>query len=148
MIWKWLKLIKLIKLICWLIKLIKWLLMLINLVLFWFCIQKSEDFNFSVLGGSGQNSRTFSFKLFGSNHFKLNRYQFFFKVLPKFGDNKHNKDIKKIVGKKMCFFHRRGVIEAIKWLIKWFIKFKFINLIRWIIKLINLLIKLIDLILF
>ena len=93
-------------------------------------------------------SRTFWLQLFGFNILKEADIISFFKVLPKFGDNKHNKDIKKIVGKKMFFFHRRGVIEAIKWLIKWFIKFKFINLIRWIIKLINLLIKLIDLILF
>jgi len=32
---------------------------------------------------------------------------FFFKVLAKFGDNKHNKDIKKIVAKK-CFFSIEG----------------------------------------
>ena len=34
---------------------------------------------------------------------------FFFKVLAKFGDNKHDKDIKKNCEKLMFFFHRRGV---------------------------------------
>ena len=31
-----------------------------------------------------------------------------FEVLTKFGDDKHNKDVKKNSGKKMFFFHRRG----------------------------------------
>ena len=34
-------------------------------------------------------------------NFKRREYQFFFKVLGKFGDNKHNKDITKIMKKKV-----------------------------------------------
>ena len=67
-------------------------------------IQKSEDFNFSLLGGSGQKSRL-SVRLFDFNFLVLNILKeadinFFFKVLAKFGDNNHKKDIK-----KMFFFH-------------------------------------------
>ena len=74
-------------------------------------IQKSEDFNFSLLGGSGQKSRL-SVELFDFNFLVLNILKeadinFFFKVLAKFGDNKHNKDIKKNCEKK-CFFSIDG----------------------------------------
>ena len=58
-----------------------------------------------------QKSRL-SVKLFDFNFLVLNILKeadinFFFKVLAKFGDNKHNKDITKIVGKK-CFFSLKG----------------------------------------
>ena len=39
--------------------------------------------------------RTFWLQLFGSKHFKRNNIHYFFKVLSKFGDNKHNKDTSK-----------------------------------------------------
>ena len=38
----------------------------------------------------------------------------FFKVLAKFGNNKHNKDIKKIVEKK-CFFSIEGGWVQLGW---------------------------------
>ena len=44
---------------------------------------------------------------YGLNCIKEADINFFFKVLAKFGDNKHNKDIKKIVEKK-CFFSSKG----------------------------------------
>ena len=59
---------------------------MIKIVLF---IQKSEDFNFSLLGGSAD-------------------INCFFKVIAKFGDNKHNKDIKKIVENKYFFSIKGG----------------------------------------
>ena len=65
-------------------------------------IQKSEDFNFLLLGGSGQKSRQsvrlFDFDFLVLNILKEADINFFFKVLAKFGDNKHNKDIQKKCG--------------------------------------------------
>ena len=55
--------------------------------------QFSEDFNLSLLGGSGQKSRLLV-RLFD------------FAILAKFGDYEHNRH-KKIVENK-CFFHRKG----------------------------------------
>ena len=51
---------------------------------------------------------TFYFNILVLNILKEADINFFFKVLAKFGDYKHNKDIKKIVEKKCIFFHRRG----------------------------------------
>ena len=63
-------------------------------------IQKTEDFNFSLLGGSGQKSlqlvRLFDFNFLVHNILKEADINCFFKVLAKFGDYKHNKDIKKL----------------------------------------------------
>ena len=54
-------------------------------------------------------SRTFDFNFLVLNILIKENIKFFFKVLAKFGDNKHNKDIKKNWEKIMFFFHRRGV---------------------------------------
>ena len=60
---------------------------------------------------SGQKSRLsvglFDFNFLVLNILKEADINFFFKVLAKFGDNKHNKDITKIVEKK-CFFSIEG----------------------------------------
>ena len=63
-----------------------------------------EDFNFSLLGGQG--SQTLNFNCLVLNILKEADIDFFFKVLAKFGDNKHNKDIKQIVGNKCFFLHK------------------------------------------
>ena len=68
---------------------------------------ESENFNCSLLGGSGQKSQLsvglFDFNFLVLNILKEADINFFFKVLAKFGDNKHNKGIKKNCGKKMFF---------------------------------------------
>ena len=59
------------------------------------------------MGGSGQKSRLsvglFDFNLLVLNILKEAAINIFFKVLAKFGDKKHNKDIKKIVEKNDFF---------------------------------------------
>ena len=61
------------------------------------------------MGGSRQKSRLsvrlFDFKVLVLSILKEADINFFFK----FGGNKHNKDLNKNCGKKMFFFHRRGV---------------------------------------
>ena len=54
--------------------------------------------------------KTFVFHFFGPNILKEEDINFIFKVLAKFGDYKHNKDIK-----KMFFFHRRGGGVKFRW---------------------------------
>ena len=66
-----------------------------------------KTFIFHYWRESGQKSRLsvglFDFNFLVLNILKEADINFFFKVLAKFGDNKHNKDMKKIVEKK-CFF--------------------------------------------
>ena len=62
---------------------------------------KTEDFNFSLLGGSWQKSLlviVFDFRV--QNILKETDINLVFKVLAKFGAYKHYKDIKKKCGKK------------------------------------------------
>ena len=63
-------------------------------------IQKSEDFNFSLLGGVRAEikavSQTFDFNFLVLNILKEGDINFLFKVLAKFFDYKHNKDIKMV----------------------------------------------------
>ena len=63
---------------------------------------------FHYWGGQGRNHGCQSDFLV-LNILKEADINFVFKVLDKFGDNKHNEDIKINVEKKCVFFHRRGV---------------------------------------
>ena len=64
---------------------------------------------FHYWGGQGRNHGLFDFTFLVLNILKEADINFFFKVLAKFGDNEHNKDIKKIVEKKMFFSSSKGV---------------------------------------